>query len=114
MIGQDDVTGTLENAIKKNKLGQALLFCGPRGVGKTSCARILAKKININEENNGDYSFNVFELDGASNRSVDDIRKLNEQVRIPPRIGKYKIYIIDEAHMPVSYTHLTLPTKRIV
>ena len=99
VIGQDDVTGTLENAIKKNKLGQALLFCGPRGVGKTSCARILAKKININEENNGDYSFNVFELDGASNRSVDDIRKLNEQVRIPPRIGKYKIYIIDEAHM---------------
>ena len=79
----------------KNKLAQALLFCGPRGVGKTSCARIVAKKINsqgrVNP--NEDFAFNIFELDAASNNSVDDIRSLNEKVRIPPQIGTYKVYI---------------------
>jgi len=98
VIGQSSITQTLINAIKLNQLPQALLFCGPRGVGKTSCARILARKIN-NQKKDDDIKFNVFELDAASNNSVDDIRTLNEQVRIPPQIGKYKIYIIDEAHM---------------
>ena len=98
VIGQSSITQTLTNAINLNQLPQALLFCGPRGVGKTSCARILARKIN-NQKKEDDIKFNIFELDAASNNSVDDIRKLNEQVRIPPQVGRYKIYIIDEAHM---------------
>ena len=101
VIGQNSITKTLENAIKQNQLPQALLFCGPRGVGKTTCARILAKKINSNgtEKNSNDFSYNIFELDAASNNGVDDIRNLVDQVRIPPQIGKYKVYIIDEVHM---------------
>ena len=101
VIGQDAIITTLINSIKSNQLGQSFLFCGPRGIGKTTCARIFAKEINRidrNDESN-DYSFNIFELDGASNNSVDDIRSLTEQVRIPPQIGKYKVYIIDEVHM---------------
>ena len=98
VIGQSSITQTLTNAINLNQVPQALLFCGPRGVGKTSCARILARKIN-NQKKEDDIKFNIFELDAASNNSVDDIRKLNEQVRIPPQVGRYKIYIIDEAHM---------------
>ena len=101
VIGQNSITKTLENAIKQNQLPQALLFCGPRGVGKTTCARILAKKINSNEteKNSDDFSYNIFELDAASNNGVDDIRNLIDQVRIPPQVGKYKVYIIDEVHM---------------
>ena len=100
VIGQESITKTLENSIKINQLAQALLFCGPRGVGKTSCARILANMINDNNTNSSDdFSFNIFELDAASNNSVEDIRKINEQVRIPPQIGSHKVYIIDEAHM---------------
>ena len=100
VIGQDNVTYTLKNSLTTNQIPQALLFSGPRGVCKTSCARILAKEINNLESNNSeDYAFNIFELDAASNNSVEDIRKINEQVRIPPRIGNYKVYIIDEVHM---------------
>lgn len=101
VVGQQAITNTLENAIENNHLAQALLFTGPRGVGKTTCARILAKKINQSgsEKENEDFAFNIFELDAASNNSVDDIRNLIEQVRIPPQVGKYKVYIIDEVHM---------------
>ncbi|WP_422859449.1 DNA polymerase III subunit gamma/tau [Flagellimonas sp. S174] len=101
VVGQQAITNTLLNAIESNHLAQALLFCGPRGVGKTTCARILAKKINQDgtEREDEDFAFNIFELDAASNNSVDDIRSLIDQVRIPPQVGKYKVYIIDEVHM---------------
>lgn len=101
VVGQQAISETLMNAIENNHLAQALLFCGPRGVGKTTCARILAKQINQDgdERQDEDYAFNIFELDAASNNSVDDIRNLIDQVRIPPQVGKYKVYIIDEVHM---------------
>jgi len=114
VVGQASITSTLKNAIKNNQLAQSFLFCGPRGVGKTSCARILAKTINCEnitdnveacnecvscKSFNENSSFNVHELDAASNNSVDDIRKLVDQVRFAPQVGKYNIYIIDEVHM---------------
>lgn len=114
VVGQKALTTTLKNAISANKLAHAYLFCGPRGVGKTTCARIFAKTINCLDPTpegeacnqcescvamNEQRSFNIHELDAASNNSVDDIRSLIEQVRIPPQIGKYKVYIIDEVHM---------------
>lgn len=114
VVGQHALTTTLKNAIATNKLAHAYLFCGPRGVGKPTCARIFAKTINCMSPTaegeacnqcesctafNEQRSYNIHELDAASNNSVDDIRQLVEQVRIPPQIGKYKVYIIDEVHM---------------
>ena len=101
VIGQNHVTDTLKNSIKENKIPSAILFCGPKGVGKTTCARIYAREINKEfiQLENYDYAFNIFELDAASNRKIDDIRDLLEKVKIPPQIGKYKVYIIDEVHM---------------
>ena len=98
VVGQKHVTRTLINSIKENKIPSALLFCGPRGVGKTSSARIFAREIN-NYSKEDELSFNIFELDAASNNKADDIRDLIEKVRIPPQKGKYKVYIIDEVHM---------------
>jgi DNA polymerase-3 subunit gamma/tau len=114
VVGQSSITATLKNAIRNGQLAHAYLFCGPRGVGKTTCERIFAKTINCQNLNdgvepcnkcesceafNGNRSYNIHELDAASNNSVDDIRNLTDQVRIPPQIGKYSIYIIDEVHM---------------
>lgn len=99
VVGQEHITTTLKNAIESNKLAQALLFCGPRGVGKTTCARIVARLINGFEEKTELNALNIFELDAASNNSVDDIRNLIDQVRYPPQYGRYKVYIIDEVHM---------------
>jgi len=102
VVGQHSITSTLERAIANDHLAQALLFCGPRGVGKTTCARILAKAINHatgSFAEDEDFAFNIFELDAASNNSVDDIRNLIDQVRFAPQQGKFKVYIIDEVHM---------------
>ncbi len=101
VVGQQHITTTLFNAVKNQQLAQAFLFCGPRGVGKTTCARILAKVINgmENEHSENTRAFNIYELDAASNNSVEDIRNLVDQVRYPPQTGKYKVYIIDEVHM---------------
>ncbi|NBQ48107.1 MAG: DNA polymerase III subunit gamma/tau, partial [Sphingobacteriia bacterium] len=114
VVGQAHITNTLKNAIVSQQLAQAYLFCGPRGVGKTTCARIFAKTINCTNINtngeacdqcesclsfNSGASLNVYELDAASNNSVDDIRNLVDQVRIAPQLGQFKVYIIDEVHM---------------
>jgi len=100
VVGQSHVTDTLEHEVSTGNLAQALLFCGPKGVGKTSCARILAKMINeLDSGAKENYELNIFELDAASNNKVDDIRQLIDQVRFAPQIGRFKIYIIDEVHM---------------
>ena len=100
IVGQQNIAKTLQQAIQSDHLAQAYLFCGPRGVGKTSTARLFAKAINLKyDENLQDFSYNIYELDAASNNQVDDIRNLNDQVRIPPQKGRYKVYIIDEVHM---------------
>jgi len=99
VIGQEHITTTLKNAIDNNHLAQALLFCGPRGVGKTTCARIVARMINDFDASETEATLNIFELDAASNNSVDHIRNLIDQVRYPPQFGNYKVYIIDEVHM---------------
>ncbi|WP_265428313.1 DNA polymerase III subunit gamma/tau [Chryseobacterium sp. YIM B08800] len=101
VVGQSHITDTLEHAIEENQLAQALLFCGPRGVGKTTCARILARKINEKDGSVSEdgFAYNIYELDAASNNSVDDIRELIDQVRFAPQVGQYKVYIIDEVHM---------------
>lgn len=99
VIGQRSITSTLERAIVSNRLAPSLLFCGPHGVGKTTCARILARKVNEKEGGGIDHTFNIFELDAASNNSVEDIRNLIDQLRFLPQQGSYKIYIIDEVHM---------------
>ncbi|MBS0010944.1 MAG: DNA polymerase III subunit gamma/tau, partial [Bacteroidales bacterium] len=114
VVGQDSITSTLKNAIKTKHLAQAYLFCGPRGVGKTTCARILAKTINCQnltdnieacgkcescQAFDSSRSYNIHELDAASNNKVDDIRTLSDQVKIPPQVGRYSVYIIDEVHM---------------
>jgi len=100
VVGQDGITRTLRQAIEQEQMAQAYLFCGPRGVGKTTSARIFARAINgFEASEEEDYAFNVFELDAASNNKVEDIRSIVDQVRIPPQRGKYKVYIIDEVHM---------------
>ena len=101
VVGQKSITSILQKSIESDQLAQSYLFCGPRGVGKTTCARIFAKEINkfTNDADLENLSFNIFELDAASNNSVEDIRNLTEQVRVPPQVGKYKVYIIDEVHM---------------
>jgi DNA polymerase III subunit gamma/tau len=100
VVGQKSITATLQNAIATGQIAQAYLFCGPRGVGKTTCARIFARSINGFEAGSeSEHAFNIFELDAASNNSVEDIREITDQVRIPPQVGRFKVYIIDEVHM---------------
>ena len=127
VVGQEALTTTLKNAVKSGKLAHAYLFCGPRGVGKTTCARIFAKAINCEtptEEGeacnhcesckafNEQRSYNIFELDAASNNSVENIKVLMEQTRIPPQIGKYKVFIIDEVHMPAHVIFILATTEK--
>src|SRR5690625_3172902 len=103
IVSQEHVSSTLKNAIKQNRLAHAYMFCGPRGVGKTSMARVLARTVNeIDRQIDGESlnrTLNVMEIDAASNNSVDDVRDLRERVRIPPQNGRYKVYIIGEVHM---------------